>query len=217
MYHVWGRQGIISRASGDVQRWSNQLYCIRLQWMPGVQQMWNCKELFSTGSVWEFQGKRIAGNSRWQNKFSIVRFSVRISRHPSGVAIKFPGRDWNHDCTGMPELSASWEKMVIPGKEPQPLSGCSICTSIRPDTETVVSDVTQNKIGCYFSAGYSTRVQSVLAMHSHRWNGNAVSTIKKDLFHPINFSKEQFSGFFHRYVLFLWSHRCGVCGVPNLW
>ena len=69
--------------------------------------------------------------------------------------------------------------MVIPGKEPQSLCGRSIRTGIHPDTETVISDITRNKISCYLSAGYSTRVQSVLPMHSYRWIGTDISATKK--------------------------------------
>ncbi len=48
--------------------------------------------------------------------------------------------------------------MVIPEKEPQSLCGRSTRTGIHHDTETVISAITSNKISCYLSAGYSTRV-----------------------------------------------------------
>jgi hypothetical protein len=35
----------------------------------------------------------------------------------------------------------------------------------QPDTDTVVAHITENKISRFLSAGYSTRVQSVLRVH----------------------------------------------------
>ena len=69
--------------------------------------------------------------------------------------------------------------MVIPEKEPQSPCAHSTRRGIRHDTETLISDITRNKISCYLSAGYSTRVQSTLPMHSQRGIDTDISATKK--------------------------------------